>query len=71
MQIIRAQNIKFDRMAVTFVLMTFVHIGNISAVTEPALTQLFGTKIFLDPQFFPDKNFLGAQINLDPNLFTP
>ena len=53
---------------VTFVLMTFFHIGNLSAVTEPALTKLFGTEIFLDPQFFQTQSYFGPKINLDQNF---
>ena len=48
----------------TFVLATFVHIGNISAITHPN---------FLNPIFLQalDQNFVWSKILFNPNLFEP
>ena len=66
----------------TYVLATFVHISNISGVTNPILTELFGSnflgsfdpKLFLTQKFFRNKCFLGPTtfwpvILLDPKKF--
>ena len=64
----------------TFVLATFVHIRNISAVTDQILTKLFGpnilgvllfsTKILFEqnavPQIFGTLKSIGPKILLDP-----
>ena len=48
----------------TYVMATFVHISNISAVTGPIFTKLFGSK-FLEFIIFVGQNVLG------PNIFRP
>ena len=45
----------------TYVMATFVHISNISAVNDPILTKLFGPNFwgpFLDQGIFYTQNFL-------------
>ena len=48
----------------TYALVTFVHISNISDVTGPILTKLFG------PNFLGFINFVGQNV-LGPNFFRP
>ena len=50
----------------TFVLATFFHIRNISAITD--LDHTFWTQNFLIQIFF-DQNCFGIQITLNPNIF--
>ena len=68
----------------TFVLVTFVHMSNLSAATEPIFKKLFGPnflggRIFFRPKFcyiqsfwepkFLDLHIFGAKIFLDPKSF--
>ena len=59
----------------TYALVTFVHISNISAVTGPILTKLFGPNFF-GVMIFVDQNVLGqnffkTQKLLGPKVFRP
>ena len=58
-----------------FVMATFVHIRNISAVTGPILTKLFGPNFF-EIMIFVDQNvlgqnFFGPKFFLNTNFFKP
>ena len=68
----------------TYVLVTFVHISNISPVTDPNLTKRFGPQyqqylscylLHFDQtfwtQFFCSFNFFGASVFFGPNFFWP
>ena len=71
------QTVRVTFVQATFVLVTFVHIKNIFAVTDPMLTKLFGLNvlqglIFLDQFFCPKlsltKTFLDLKKNLKNNF---
>ena len=65
----------------TYALVTFVHISNISAVTGPILTKLFGPNFFgviifvdqnvLGQNFFKTQNFIRAQSFQTRNFIGP
>ena len=54
----------------TYALATFVHITNISAVTGPILTKLFGLH-FLGGMIFVDLIVLGLQFFFNPKFIWP
>ena len=59
----RMQTVMVTFVHETFVQATFVHIRNISAVTDPILTKLFG------PDFLQALNFFGPKILLTQSFF--
>ena len=54
----------------TYVLVTFVHISNISAVIDPILTKLFGPNI-LGASIFVNKFFFGTRFFCTKSFFEP